>query len=313
MNTLREALKEYLALRRGLGFKMHDAALVLPRFVAFMEERQALSITIRLALEWVQQATTVRPAERARRFGFVRGFARYRSATDPFTEVPSPTLMPYRSTRARPYLYTEQEVRGLLDAALQMPTRWPSTPLRPWVLHCLLGLLSVTGLRISEALDLKLDDVDLGQAMLTIRAAKFGRSRLLPLHPSTVTVLARYLQRRQQYLGLRRSDYVFVSNRGTRLDLGRVHRAFYALSRQTGLRASGARNGPRLHDFRHRFAVQVLTHWYESGEDPGRRLPVLSAYLGHVYVAGTYWYLSNSPELMAQAMMRLERRWGEAS
>jgi integrase len=94
---------------------------------------------------------------------------------------------------------------------------------------------------------------------------------------------------------------------------GRVHRAFYALSRQTGLRAPGARNGPRLHDFRHRFAIQVLIRWYESGEDPSRRLPVLSTYLGHVYVAGTYWYLSNWPELMAQAMARLERRWGESS
>ena len=266
---------------------MHDAALLLPRFVAFMEERQAASITIRLALQWVEQATTVRPAERARRLVFVRGFARHRSATDPLTEVPCAALMPYRTTRARPYLYTEQEVRSLLDAALQMPTRWPSTPLRPWVFHCLLGLLSVTGLRISEALDLKLDDVDLDQAVLTIRAAKFGRSRLVPLHPSTVIVLARYLQRRKQYLGLRHSDYVFVSNRGTRLDLGRVHRAFYALSRQTG--------------------------WYESGDDPARRLPALSTYLGHVYVAGTYWYLSNWPELMAQAMARLERRWGEAS
>jgi integrase/recombinase XerD len=313
MNTLREAVQEYLALRRGLGFKMHDASLLLPRFVAFMEDRQARSITIRLALEWVEQATTVKPAERARRLLFVRGFARHRSATDPLTEVPAATLMPYRTTRARPYLYTEQEVRRLLDAALQMPTRWPSTPLRPWVFHCLLGLLSVTGLRISEALDLKLDDVDLDKAMLTIRAAKFGRSRLVPLHPSTVTVLAGYLQRRKQYLGLRRADYVFVSNRGTRLDGGRVHKAFYVLSHQTGLRVPGARNGPRLHDFRHRFAVRVLTHWYESGEDPVRRLPVLSTYLGHVYVTGTYWYLSNSPELMAQAMARLERRWGEPS
>jgi site-specific recombinase XerD len=157
MNTLREALQEYLALRRGLGFKMHDAGLVLPRFVAFMEQHQALHITTRLALEWVQQAKTVQPAERARRLCFARGFARYRSATDPLTEVPSPELLPYRSTRARPYLYTEQEVLGLLEAALQLPTAWPSTPLRPWVFHCLLGLLSVTGLRLSEALDLKLD------------------------------------------------------------------------------------------------------------------------------------------------------------
>jgi integrase/recombinase XerD len=313
MKTLHEALQDYLALRRGLGFKMRDAGKVLPRFVTFMEEREALHITTRLALEWVQQAKTVQPAERARRLCFIRGFARYRGATDPLTEVPSPELMPYRSTRARPYLYTEQEVQGLLDAALQLPTAWPSTPLRPWVFHCLLGLLSVSGLRISEALDLKVDDVDLDQGVLTIRAAKFGRSRLVPLHPSTRTVLVDYLQRRKQFVEQRRSDYVFVSNRGTRLDVARVHRAFYSLSRQTGLRAPGARNGPRLHDFRHRFAVQVLTRWYESGEDPVRRLPVLSTYLGHVYVAGTYWYLSNWPELMAQAMARLERRWGEPS
>jgi integrase len=124
--------------------------------------------------------------------------------------------------------------------------------------HCLLGLLSVTGLRISEALDLKLDDVDLNQGVLTIRAAKFGRSRLVPIHPSTHAVLVNYLQRREQFLGQRNSGYVFVSNRGTRLDVGRVHRAFYALSRQTGLRAPGASSGPRLHDFRHNSECRII-------------------------------------------------------
>jgi integrase/recombinase XerD len=244
MNTMRDALQEYLTLRRSLGFKLQDAARVLARFVAFMEDRQALHITTKLALEWVQQAQTVLPAERARRLGFIRGFARHRSATDPLTEVPPRELCPYRSTRARPYLYSEEEVKDLLAAALCLPTAWPSTPLRPWVFHCLLGLLSVTGLRISEALDLKLEDVDLTQGLLTIRSAKFGRSRLVPLHPTTRTVLDDYLQRRQQFLGLRRSDFVFISNRGTRLDGGRVRRAFYTLSRQSGLRALGSRNGP---------------------------------------------------------------------
>lgn len=312
MNTLREALQEYVILRRGLGFKFRGDARALARFVTFMEERREPHITVRLALDWAQQAQ-VQPAERARRLCFVRGFARHRSASDPLTEVPSKELCPYRSTRARPYLYTEQEVQDLLAAALHLPTAWPSTPLRPWVFHCLFGLLSVTGLRFSEALDLKLDDVDLEDGVLTIRGAKFGRSRLVPLHASTRTVLADYLRRRKELLGPRRSDFVFVSNRGTRLDGARVRRTFYALSRQTGLRAVDAHRGPRLHDFRHRFAVQVLTRWYESGEDPARRLLLLSTYLGHVYVVGTYWYLSNAPELMAQAMVRLERRWGEPS
>jgi integrase/recombinase XerD len=313
MNTLREALQEYLALRRGLGYKMYEAGRLLPRFISFLEERQAKHITARLALEWVQQAHTVQPAERARRLCFVRGFARYRSATDARTEIPPVDVLPYRSTRARPHLYTEQEVQRLVDAALNLPTPRRTSTLRPWVFHCLLGLLSVTGLRISEALDLKLGDVDLDQGVLTIRAAKLGRSRLVPLHPSTCAVLADYLQRREQFVGNRGSGHVFVSTRGTRLDIGRVHRAFYTLSRQTGLRAAGASTGPRLHDFRHRFAALTLTRWYESGEDVARRLPVLSTYLGHVYVADTYWYLSSWPELMAQAMARLERRWGEPS
>jgi integrase/recombinase XerD len=312
MNTLRESLQEYLELRRGLGFKMHDAGVLLLRFVSFLEQRQAAYITSRLALEWAQHPA-VQPAEWARRLCFVRGFARHRSASDSRTEIPPVGLLPYRSTRARPHLYAEEEVRQLLNAALELPVKWPSTPLRPWVYYCLLGLLSVTGLRISEALNLELGDVDLENAVLTIRATKLGRSRLVPIHSTTCVVLADYLRRREQFFGRPVSSYVFVSRQGTRLDIGRVHRTFYTLSRKAGLRAEGASKGPRLHDFRHRFAVQVLTRWYQSGEDAWRRLPLLSTYLGHVYVAGTYWYLSDQPELMALAMERLERRWGESS
>lgn len=310
MSSLRDALQGYLSLRRSLGYKMLDEARQLPRFVAFLEERSATHITVRLALQWAQEGRA-QPAESARRLCFVRGFARYCSATDALTEVPPVRLLPYRSTRAKPYLYTDDELRRLLEAARQLPTRWPSTPLRPWVFLCLFGLLAVTGLRISEALDLELEDVDLEQAVLTIRAPKLGRTRLVPIHASTADVLGQYLRQREAYLRERGYDstYVFVSNRGTRLDVGRVHRAFYALSRQIGLREVGASKGPRLHDLRHRMAVVTLTHWYASGDEPEQRMPVLSTYLGHVCVAGTYWYLSGEPALMAQALARLERRW----
>jgi integrase len=243
----------------------------------------------------------------------VRGFARHRSATDSRTEIPPLGLLPHRSTRARPHLYTEDEIRRLLDAALELPVTWPSTPLRPWVFHGLIGLLSVTGMRLSEALNLKLADVDLEHAVLTIRGAKFGQWRLVPIHPSTNAILADYIDRREQFFRHPVSTHLFVSRRGTRLDVGHVHRTFYMLSRSTGLRAVGASKGPRLHDFRHRFAVQTLTRWYQSDKDPGREMPLLSTYLGHVCIAGTYWYLSGNPELMAQAMNRLERRWGESS
>lgn len=313
MNTLREALRDYLELRRSLGFKLHDAGLQLPRFVSYLEQRGERHITSALALQWAQKSAGVQPAEWARRLGFVRSFARYRSATDAATEIPAVGLLPHHSKRGRPYLYTEREIDRLLAAALALPTAWPSTTLRPVRYHCLLGLLSVTGLRISEALHLELCDLDLEQDVLTIRGAKHGRSRLVPIHPSTTAVLVKYLHCREQALGVKCSRYVFVSSSGSPLDGSTVRRTFYTLSRQVGLRAPGASNGPRLHDLRHRFAVQSLLHWYASGEDVARRLPVLATFLGHVHVADTYWYLSAWPELMEQAMKRLERRWEEAS
>ncbi|WP_447732343.1 tyrosine-type recombinase/integrase [Rhodanobacter soli] len=313
MSTLQLAMEEYLQVRRALGYKLREAGAELPRFVNFMEERRAKHITARLALEWAQQSTTVQPAEWARRLGFVRGFARYLSAFDSATEVPAAGLLPYRRQRARPHVYTEQEIDGLLSAALELPTAFPSTRLRPHIFHCLIGLLSVTGLRISEALGLQVGDVDLGNAVLTIRGAKLGRDRLLPVHATTCAALSEYLQQRERFPDMRDSPYLFASRRGKRLDIGLVHRTFYTLSRQIGLRGPLDSHGPRLHDLRHRFAVMTLLHWYASGDDPTRQLSVLSTYLGHVHVADTYWYLSAWPELMAQAMARLERRWGEPS
>jgi integrase len=168
-------------------------------------------------------------------------------------------------------------------------------------------------MRYSEALNLQVADVDLDQALLTIRGAKMGRIRIVPLHVSTVEVLADYLRRREAFFGPAISSYFFVSGAGNRLDQGNLHRTFYKLSRQVGLRGGEASQGPRIHDLRHRFAVRILARWYQAGEDPARLLPVLSAYLGHVRVQDTYWYLSAWPELMSQAMSRLERRWEGAT
>jgi integrase len=307
MTTLRKAVHEYLALRRSLGFTLHKAGRALPAFVTFMEQQRASVITSQLALTWAQQPTTVQPAEWACRLSIVRGFARHRSATDPRTQIPAEGLLPYRPKRARPYLYSDEEIRRLLHAALALPG---NGGLRPWTYRCLFGLLSVSGLRISEARDLELQDIDLRTGVLTIRGAKFGKSRLIPLHASTRRVLVDYLARRaRQWRGRAVSSYVFVSSRGTRLDGGDIRRTFYALSRQIGLRGPSDHHGPRLHDLRHRFAVTTLVRWYRAGEDAERRLPILSAYLGHVHVSDTYWYLSAWPELMREAMARLERCW----
>ncbi|MDN5874201.1 MAG: tyrosine-type recombinase/integrase [Sinobacteraceae bacterium] len=318
MNTLRQAAQDYLAMRRALGFKLQDSGKYLLDFVAFMEQHRASGITVALALTWANQcAHDHSQAWAARRLSIVRLFARYRSATDPATEIPPAELLPYRPQRARPYLYSDQEIEQLLQAALNRPLS-PHDPNRcallPWVYYCFFGLLAVTGMRLSEAQNLKLHDIDLDTGVLTIRGAKFGKDRLVPLHASTCRVLADYLIRRERYwAGRPVSPYVFVSSWGNRLDKGQIHRAFYAASRQAGLRGVNDRHGPRLHDLRHRFATATLVHWYQSGEDAGKRLPLLSAFLGHVHVADTQWYLSGSPELMHEAMTRLERHWEQRS
>jgi len=176
MNTLQKALQEYLAMRRALGFQLLDAGPALSDFVSFLKRRRTCHITIRLALEWAQKPGA-QPARWAHRLGFVRGFARYRSATDPRTEIPPWRLLPFRSKRARPYLYTDDEVRALLKASLGLS---PNNPLRKWTYHGLLGLLAVSGLRLSEVLSLRMSDVDLQNAVLTVRGTKFGKCRLVP-------------------------------------------------------------------------------------------------------------------------------------
>ncbi len=314
MNTLREAVDEYLALRRGLGFTLKQDGKALRKFVTFMEQRRASYITSALALEWAQQPAHTQPANRAGRLMYVRVFARHRSATDPRTQIPPVGLLPFRPKRARPYLYTDKEIQELLRATLKMPIPSPHhkrCALLPWVYHCLFGLLSVSGLRIAEARNLELRDVDLKAAVLTIRGSKCGKDRLVPVHASTRNVLVDYIARRERFWARWPvTPYLFVSSRGTPLDFGQIRRAFYVVSRQIGLRGVTASNGPRLHDMRHRFATRTLENWYESGDDPEQRLPILSAFLGHVHVADTFYYLSASPALMRAAMARLETRWG---
>jgi integrase len=310
MNTLREAVQAYLDMRRGLGFKLHEAGNALINFVAFLEQHHASHITQSLALAWAQLPAKTQPSYWAQRLSFVRGFARYRSATDPRTQIPLQGLLPFQPKRAQPFLYSDDNIRCLLHAARQMTYHDERESLRPMVYYCLFGLLTVSGLRLGEACNLELQDVDLKAGLLTIRGAKFGKDRLVPLHPSTCEVLASYIAKREcHWAGRAVPPYLFVSSWGNQLDKGGIHYTFNRLSRQIGLRGQSDRYGPRIHDLRHRFATMTLLQWYRSGEDVERRLPFLSAYLGHVHVSDTYWYLSAWPELMQEAMSRLERCW----
>jgi integrase/recombinase XerD len=306
MNPLAKAVRDYLSLRRGLGFKLVRHEAQLHEFVSFLAGKKSSHITVALALEWATRHASQEPTDWAKRLSVVRGFARHWSATDPSTEVPPLGLLPHRAARAKPYFYSDQEIRQLLAAAKARPS---ISPLHCWTYYCLFGLLAVSGLRLGEALNLRTEDLDWSEGMLTIRGAKFGKSRLVPLHRSTCKVLADYAKRRGHNFPGRKDGYFLVNKYGNRLNESTVHRTFYALSRQIGLRAEGASRGPRLHDFRHRFAVQTLLHWYHTGDDPERRLPILSTYLGHSHVTDTYWYLTGTPELLGQASRRLEKRW----
>ncbi len=178
-------------------------------FVTFMEQHRASYITQQLALTWAQQSPVVQPSTWAQRLRFVRGFARYRRATDPRTQIPPEGLLPFRPQRARPYFYTDDEIQSLLRAALKLPSS--NGELRPWTYHGLFGLLSVSGMRLGEARNLELQDVDLEAAALTVRGAKFGKSRLLPLHVSTCNVLADYIARRKRLWAARPTQAIYSS------------------------------------------------------------------------------------------------------
>jgi integrase/recombinase XerD len=310
MNPLYKALGDYLALRRALGFKLLIDERHLRKFVAFLESRTAEHITTQLALEFATLPKNVDPGLWVQRLSAVRAFALYWRGFDPETEVPPTGLLRCPAKRARPRFCSEDQIVRLLQLAHSVP---PSRVhgLRPWTLYTLFGLLAVTGMRISEALNLQSRDIDWDVGVLTVRNTKFGKSRLVPLHRSTTKALAVYARCRDRFLtGLSQPPCgnFFISNHATALSDTNIRDAFRKLLLKAGLRTS-EQGGPRIHDLRHRFAVETLRRWYQAGEEVEQWLPALSTYLGHVNVAATYWYLSCTPELAAAVSTRVEAHW----
>jgi integrase len=245
---------------------------------------------------------------RAARLDVVRGFARYVQAVDPFTEVPPARLLPRCNARAAPHIYSAAEVSALIAATGRMRLR-----IGRCTYATLIGLLAVTGMRAGEAINLDRDDIDWEHGFLTVRTTKFGKSREVALHPTSVAALAAYSRRRDELIPHPKSPSFFISRDGTRLLHTDVNRTFRHLVRDAGLKGLSYRSRPRLHDFRHSFAVATLLDWYRDGLDVAARLPLLSTYLGHVDPISTYWYLSATPELLALAAERLPDRRGKHS
>ncbi|MBB3860879.1 integrase [Novosphingobium hassiacum] len=303
MSALRRALERYLRMRRGFGYRYSAEERLLGNFVAFMEAEQACVITRKLTLTWAMQA---RRTSWPQRLSAVRGFARHLSNFELSTETPPAGIFP-SPKRGRPYIYTDDEIARLLKGTLNWGL---AKGVNRLTYHCLFALLAATGMRLGEAISLRRSDVDLDAGVLTLRETKGGRHRLVPLHATSTQALVDYAAERDSNPACRRSPWFFVLRRGQQLRPQYPERIFVGVLRRIGLRNPELHTrGPRIHDLRHTFAVRTIVGWYRDGADVEQLLPTLSTYLGHSKTRDTYWYLSACPELMEQAVGRLEARW----
>jgi integrase len=305
MITLHPILRDYLSLRRSLGFKLEREGSLLPDFIAFLDKSRSPVITSALALAWAMQPAAATTYWWATRLSMVRAFARYVHTLDPRTEIPPQDVLPRTRPRTQPYIYADAEVAGLMNA-----TQHIQDPFRALTFRTLIGLLASTGMRVGEAIGLDQTDLDPKEGILTIRNGKFGKSREVPLHPTTLKAIQNYACRRNRHFPRPPSPAFFRSLAGSRLIYQNVHSTFLRLVQWAGLSHRKPRR-PRTHDLRHAFAVRTLLDWHQAGMDVERQLPLLSTYLGHTSPSCTYWYLSAVPELLGATVGRLEDSLGE--
>lgn len=308
MSDLDRHVQEYLALRRALGFKLVSEGQLLSEFVSFAETTGQRTVTTKAALVWARLPRTDSHNYLSRRLRAVRGFARYLQTLDQACEVPPSELLPASKYRPAPYLYRDREILALMAAASGL-----RPPLRAATFQTLIGLLACTGLRIGETIRLDREDFDPAHGVLTVRDSKFGKSREVLLHQSTVVALSDYAEVRDRLCPHAKEPSFFVTTRGTRPAHPTIYKPFQALLDQVGVRHPSSSRRVRIHDLRHSFAVKTLLGWYRDGGDVAARMPLLSTYLGHVDPAATYWYLSAAPELLGLAAERLEIRSGGQS
>lgn len=308
MRRLQEHVDDYLRMRRALGFKLERHGRLLPQLVAYLEAAGASTITRELAIAWARLPAGAQPSHWAARLAVARGFAAYLKTIEPATEVPPANVFSARYRRPAPYLWSDRDICRLLEAASAL-----RPPLRAASYEALFGLLAVSGMRIGEALALERSDVDLDAGVITIgeQVAKLERARLVPLHPTTVEALERYVETRERLCPKPGSRAFFLSGAGAALGRGAASRALREITAALGLRTETVH--PRAHDLRHSFAMRTLIDWQRSGERIDERIAALSTYLGHVSPADTYWYLTASPELLGLAAQRLDRHFGRRS
>ena len=309
--SLHRRVDDYLAARHRLGFSGRTQAYALRSFTKHVQAvRHRGPLTGEVMADWARRDShgSTDPLTWARRLKLLRTFLRWLQQFEPHTEVPDDAIFGPLPERLAPHIYSEQEIVDLLAAARRLG---PAQGLRCVVYEALFGLIASTGMRISEALALRNEDVNLKYGMLAIHQTKFGKSRQVPLHPSTVAALRRYLWMRNLVRNFEQDEApLFIGTRGRRLglpmDSHQVNRVFATLREQLGWRNRGAHHAPRIHDLRHTFVVRRILLWMAQGVDIDQAMLSLSTYVGHAHVTNTYWYLSAVPELMALAAGRFE-------
>lgn len=302
--TMQCRVNDYLKLRRALGFQMRSQEEMLLQFARHMKaSNECGPLTIEAVLNWANESHLSR-STRAKRLSAVRCFARYLAARDEQTEVPGRALVPKVCFRQRPHLYSPQELEQLLAATERLE---PQYLLKRHLYRTLFGLLACTGLRVSEALKLNANHVDLRQSVLRVEQTKFKKSRLVPLHPTATQALSDYAQARYGRVDVHDGTPFFINKRGNRLTYCAVRWNFEWLRDLLDwTQGNGDWPRPRIHDLRHTFACQRLLDWYRHDKDVQHLIAALSTYMGHGKVTDTYWYLTSTPDLLAVASNSLQ-------
>lgn len=301
----------YLDYRRSHGYKLTIDGSQLQSFARFADQAQAQEhLTVALATAWARTSKSQNAFTFARRLETLRGFARFCQREDPQTEIPPRGLLGSAHRRLVPHIYTEDELRQLLDTARVLE---PRNGLRAASCWCIFGLLAASGLRISEALALTHKDIDLKAGTLHIQEAKFNKQRIVPLHSSVVEALVEYNQRRNRLTQRPICDKFFLRDDGKGVNQRGVRYALQCLCKQLGWQPRGDYPHHRLHDFRHTFIVHSVLNAYRQGSDIDRAVLALSNYVGHAKVSDTYWYFTGIPELMVIAAQRFEHYAQEVS
>lgn len=302
MTHLQKCLNDYLALRRTLGFKLIREGMWLPDFVRSIKANKSSYVTVEASLRWAKGKKSPPPPSWVKRLGMAKKFSLYLHALDPRHEVIPKELVAYESRKKFcPFIYSNEDVLRLMRESKKLRTRFKRD-----TYSTLIGLLASTGMRVGEAIRLDKTDFNSSLGLIQIRHSKFGKSRQIPLHPTTTKALCRYAKKRDHNITKNPNPAFFLSTSGTRVRHVNFHHAFHKMVLSIGIGTSHPQ-GPRIHDLRHSFAVKTLTTWYRSDLDTGSRLPALSTYLGHVSPSSTYVYLHATTELLQQAKKKLER------